>query len=326
MKKIKFSALLLALAGCTLSLYAQMGLAIRLNRKNYMRYEQIFACVTLRNDTGKPLLFGSNPNLQGFVLFDIRDENNRPVPQRQDREIAVTGLYLAPGATKNMVIPLSRYYDLTTSGNYRVYAYVSHNMLPREFRSKDTTFRISDGLEAWKKKVGVPDVSGNRTPAPGNERTYSIKILNDGGYRSYYLQVEDPGHILAVTRIGNEVSYEKFHAEVDMLSRIHLLMPVAPRVYHYMSFNADGLNLASNYWKTTSTIPMLYRDPQTGTVTRVGGDPAIKGIDYRDPKEGRMSVSDLLEETPQNKPRLRRSETLVDLGENVMPQKAADEK
>lgn len=325
MKKIKLFALLLIFFSSAVSLYAQMGLAVRLNRKNYMLYEQIFACVTLRNDTGKPLLFGSTPEFQGFVLFDIRDENNRPVSMRPDREIAVTGLYLAPGAIKNMVIPLSRYYNLNRAGNYRVHAYISHNMLPREFRSRDASFRITEGMEVWKKKVGMPD-TGRKKPAPGDERSYSIKILNDGGFRSYYLQVEDPGRILAVTRIGNEVSYETFHAEIDMLSRIHLLMPVAPRVYHYMSFNADGLNLASNYWKTTGTIPMLYRDPQNGTVTRVGGEPAIKGIDYRDPGEGRMSVSDLLDDTPGNAPKAPAAANLVDLGENVMPQKAADEK
>ena len=325
MKKIKCFLLVLMSAGIFLPLAAQIGLAIKLNRSNYMRYENIFACITLRNDTGKPLLFGSTPNLQGFILFDIRDENNRPVPPRKDREITVTGLYLAPGMTKNMVIPLTRYYELTENGRYRVHAYVSHNAVSREFRSKDAAFRITEGLQVWRKKVGLPDTGKNTSPADA-ERIYSIKVLENNGFRSFYLQVEDPGHILAVTRIGNEVSYEKFHAEVDMLSRIHLLMPVAPRVYHYMSFNADGLNLASSYWKTTSTIPMLYRDPDSGIVTRVGGETARKGIDYRDPKEGYLSVSELLEDNSANPvPQAPRSETLVDLGENVMPQKAADE-
>jgi hypothetical protein len=111
-----------------------------------------------------------------------------------------------------------------------------------------------------------------------------------------------------------------------MRSRIHLLMPVGPRVFHYMAFNVNGMNLANSYWKTSGTIPMLYRDPKNGEVSRIGGVPARKGIDYRDPREGRASVADILEDTPQQTPAARPDEGVIDLGEKVMPMKAADEK
>ena len=303
----------------------QIGVSIMLNRRSFMVYEHIYACVTLRNDSGRPLMFGSRPELQGFILFDIRDDNNRPVSRIPGREISVTGLYLGPGELKNMVIPLSRYYDLTKPGRYRVYAYVSHNVLPREFRSKDAMFTVSEGLEVWKRTVGLPALTGDKTPT-GGERTYSILILDDGGFRSYYLKVEDPGRILAVTRIGNMVGYEKFQAEVDMMCRIHLLMPVSPRIFHYMSFNVDGSTLASSYWKTTGTIPMLFRDEKTGLVTRIGGDEARKGVDYRDPKEGKLSIRDILDDGSAPAPQAPPHEGVLDLGEHVLPGKAADEK
>jgi hypothetical protein len=222
-----------------------------------------------------------------------------------------------------MIIPLTQYYNLSRSGKYTVYAYVSHNMLKKEYRSKDLLFYVSEGVEVWKRHVGVPDLNGKNVPG---ERIYTILSLNEGGLRSYYLQVEDEKSLLAVTRIGHQISYEKFQAEVDMLSRIHLLMPVGPRVFHYMAFNVNGMNLANSYWKTSGTIPMLYRDPKNGEVSRIGGVPARKGIDYRDPREGRASVADILEDTPQQTPAARPDEGVIDLGEKVMPMKAADEK
>lgn len=320
----KFFALTAVMAA-VMPVFARMGVGIVLNRRGYMLHEQVYACVTLRNDSGRPLMFGSRPELQGFVLFDIRDSLNRPVRRVKGEDISVTGLYLASGEIKTMVIPLGKYYDLSKAGSYRVHAYVGHNALPHEFRSKNVNFSISEGVEVWRKSVGKPDLTGDKR-ADYEERTYSIRVASDAGFRSFYLRVEDEKSIQAVTLIGHEVSYEKFQVEIDMLSRIHLLMPVAPRVFHYMSFNVDGINLASSYWKTAGTIPMLYRDPKTGKVTRMGGVEARRGIDYRDPREGRLSINDL--ETPQERksPKLVRDEGIVDLGEHVMPRKAADEK
>ena len=314
-----------ALLSATLPLCAQIGVGVALNRRSFMCYEHSYACVTLRNDSGRPLMFGNRPELQGFVLFDIRDQNDRPVRRVVDREIGVAGLYLAPGELKRMVIPLDRYYDLTKPGRYRVYAYVSHNMLPREFRSKDTVFTVNEGLQVWKRTVGLPGITGDKAP-DGGERTYSISVLDEGGHRSYYLKVEDPERILAVTRVGNMVGYEKFHAEVDIMSRIHLLMPVSPRIFHYMSFNVNGTNLASSYWKTSGSIPMLYRDEKSGKVTRIGGEEAQKGVDYRDPKEGRLSIREILEDQKTETPDAPRDEGVLDLGEHTLPRKAADEK
>ena len=84
---------------------AQMGLDIDLNRTVYMQYEPVYACISLRNDSGRALVFGNDPRLQGFILFEIRDANGRLVPKRPGAEISVTGLVLGPGEVKR--IPLT---------------------------------------------------------------------------------------------------------------------------------------------------------------------------------------------------------------------------
>ena len=127
-------------------------------------------------------------------------------------------------------------------------------------------------------------------------RTYTIRSLVEGSNRYYYLIVEDAQKVFGVMRIGRAIGQEKFQAEIDMLSRIHLLMPVSPKVGHYLAFSIDGENIANEYRKTTSTIPSLLRDPVSGTVSLVGGEPARIGIDFKDPSYGKTRASKLIED------------------------------
>ena len=300
-------------------LRAQLGLEISLNRKVYMRYEPIYACVTIRNDSGRPLLFGKDPRLQGFVLFEIRDSRGRVVLQRPNADISVTGLLLGPGEVKNMVIPIQKYYNLDRCDDYSINVFVSHNQLPEEYQSRDTYFRIDTGVKIWSRTVGIADVTGeSRGVTPAKERTYAICALSEAASKFYYLVVEDKQRTYGVMRVGREIGREKFSAEIDMLSRIHLLMPISPRVFHYLSFSIDGETIDNSYWKTTSTIPMLYRDPKSGMVARIGGAEARVGIDFRDPNRGTMTAAQILGENVNSfQPRQKKASGLVELGKGL---------
>lgn len=317
----KFSALLLVLTGI-LSAEARLVVSLAFNRRRYMIYEQIYACITIRNDSGKPLLFGERPELTGFILFDIRNSNQRLLPKRKNVEIPTYGLMIAPGEIKRMIVPLLDYYDLSKPDIYSIHAYVGHNQLKHEYRSQDLLVTVSSGASVWTKTVGLPNTGNSRTPS-GTERTYSIYRMDGDRDKYYYLRVEDDGKIFAVTRIGTYLTFMDYSVHVDMLSRIHLLMPVGPRVYHYLVFNADGMNMENSYWKTHGTEPMLYRDPKTGKVIRMGGTRARAGVDYADPNTGKISVSELLKQNDRPVP--RKDSGLVDLGAGIMPEKAADE-
>ena len=283
-----------ALTVAAAPLMAQFGIDISLNRNLYMQYEPIYACVSLRNDTGKPLLFGQNPRFQGFVLFEIRDRNGRVVPQKPGTGISVTGLIMRPGEVKRMVIPIHKYYELENTGRYTINAFVSHNLLPHEYQSRDVNFRIENGLKVWSRTVGLANIDGDEKTPSDRTRTYTIKMLREGRAQYYYLVVEDDKFTYGVMRIGRQIGIEKYSAEVDMLSRIHLLMPISTKIFHYLSFSIDGENIDNSYWKTTSTIPMLYRDPVSGIVNRIGGEEARKGVDFRDPEEGRQSLAQMM--------------------------------
>ena len=223
-------AILIVCTAATAS--AQMGMDLTLNRSMYMQYEPIYACVTLRNDTGRPLVFGKNPKLQGFLLFEVTDQRGNVVPKRPGAELSVTGLILSPGQIKRMIVPINRYYQLDRIGVYRVHAYVSHSQLPYEYKTKDLKFNVEPGVTVWKRSVGLPNLQPEQPVSEvAKARTYSLRSIIEGSTKAYYLVIDDDKMIYSVIRVGKAVGYEKFTAETDMLSRLHLLMPISPKVF-----------------------------------------------------------------------------------------------
>ena len=312
--------LLSALLACPM-LFARVNISLRLNRVTYMQYEPVFACVTLRNDTGRALLFGKDARMNGKILFDLRNSKGRQVARIANNEINVTGLMLAPGEVKNMIIPVQKHYDIDQTGTYTIAAYISHSLLPETYQSASCSFRVEPGITVWERTVGLPDLDGNSREKV-KYRTYSMRTLTESSSKYYYLRVEDKTHVYGVMRVGQVIGREKFQVEVDMLSRIHLLMPLSPRIFHYLTFSLDGLNTANSYWRTSETIPMLYRDEKTGKVTRIGGVEAKPGIDFKDPDAGKLTATKLLDQNGRSvyrdrAPKPWKDSGIVDLGKGL---------
>ncbi len=275
--------------------FAQMGMDIVLNRGTYMQYEPIFACVTLRNDTGRPLVFGNNPKLQGFLLFEVTDQKGQVMPKRKNAELGSTGLILMPGQIRRLVIPINRFYNVDTPGVYRVHAYISHALLPNEYKTKELKFYVDKGVTVWQRTVGVPELNAEKASEIARKRSYVIRtVIENATQKYFYLFVEDDDMVYAVIRVGKAVGREPFKADVDMLSRIHLLMPISPKVYQYLAFTIEGRAYASEYRKNSDTIPTLVRDPNSGIIRLMGGEEARAGIDYTDPNDGMKTGNELM--------------------------------
>lgn len=312
----------LAALGAAVTVSAQVAMDLTLNRSTFMQYEPVYACVTLRNDSGRPLLFGKRAELQGFLLFEITDQRGKPVPKRPGSDLTVTGLVLEPGQTRQLIVPINRYYQIDPAGIYRVHAYISHSLLPSEYKSPDLKFNIEPGITVWKKAVGLPDLHETEAPTVSKERVYSIRSVTDNATKAFYLVIEDDKMIYSVIRVGKAIGYEKFTAEVDMLSRLHLLMPIAPKVFHYLAFSPSGSKFADEYRKTSGTIPMLMRNPDTGMVTLIGGETARAGVDFSDPNAGLVRVAELDgadtgDGTTPPGPEPTKDKGLVDLGRDL---------
>lgn len=321
MQKILFSLVLLTLPAGSL-LFGQLGMSLEINRNNFMQFEPVYAKITFRNDTGKALLFGKSPRLQGFLMLEISGVGQKFVSKRPNKEISIDGLVLKPGEIRSIIVPVNEFYNIDQVDNYKIHAYVSHAMLAREYKTPDRFFQVEHGASIWKKTVGIPDIYAQNI-RQSDERTYEIRTMYEKRRKYYYLVVSDNKNIYGVVRLGHQMGYERLQIEVDMLSRIHILVPVTPRVFHYLSFSIDGANVNNTFWKTSTTIPQLYRNPKTGVVTRVGGVEAVRGRDFVNPDGNKKPASQILMDedienaSRQYVPRPRKNQPMFDLGKGM---------
>ncbi len=268
------------------ALYAQVAIELTIPRTTYLEYERIFARVRMRNYSGQPLVFGRDSRLSGKLLFDVSLNGKRIEPVSAD-SYPMTGTILQPGETKEIMLLLSQYYKLNKPGKYTVHAYVTHQQLPNDYKSQDSHFEVSQGVKAWSRTVGIPELLSSAVNGPRDqieERTYEIRTITNNSDRLYYLVVEDRKHIYAVLPVGRMIGMEKYRAEVDMLSRLHLLVPTAPKLFRYYVVGLDGKIEESKMFKTHKNTPQLFRNPENGSVIVVGGAPALPGVDYLEQK------------------------------------------
>lgn len=84
--KIKTFLLLSWLSCPILSVYAQINLDLSLSDYKFIRHEPIIARVLMRNDSGRPLVFGNSSRLRGELFFEIVDSRGIQV-QLRDKKI-----------------------------------------------------------------------------------------------------------------------------------------------------------------------------------------------------------------------------------------------
>ena len=46
----------------SLEIFAQLAMKLESNRKNYMTYETVYVKLTMKNQSGHPLVFGNRPD------------------------------------------------------------------------------------------------------------------------------------------------------------------------------------------------------------------------------------------------------------------------
>lgn len=266
---------------------AQVAVELSLNQEKYMQYEPIYAKVRLRNYSGRPLVFGKDESLRGELLLEIT-RNRRLLTPVSNKDISVIGTVLLPGQSDEFVFRVDRHYKMTQIGHYNIHAYVRHKKLPDVFRSPERSIEITSGVELWRRSVGVPDVlAGTRdvkmNDKPLKMRSFSLRVLEERAVRYYYVVVEDSRKVYGVIRVGREVSSAPRSQEVDMLNRLHLVVPVASRLFRYIVINLDGKIEQQEFIKRDRSVPGLVRDRKSGQVTRVGGVEAVPGVDYKLP-------------------------------------------
>lgn len=260
----------LAALGLPSTLCAQVGMRLDLNQSVYLKYEPVFARLYIRNLTGQPLSFSGHSTL----TFEIESSDKSLAEKLADPTEILNELVLPPGATKELKIRVSSYYKLRRSGFYSIRAIIQHSAMQDKYTSNNQTFSVQDGICVWDRLVSPPDLLGSdgtkiRVTTP---RKYKIISSTDGKDKYFYLVIEDDQNIYSIKRLSAESCKIAPEAEVDGLSRIHILHQVSPKIWLYIVYDTNGMEEKREvYLKNGSTTPRLNCALDTGIISISGG-------------------------------------------------------
>jgi hypothetical protein len=261
--------------------FSQVAMKLELKKNSFIKFENIFAVLAIRNMSAHPLVFGENKNLKGKLKFDIRDNKGNRVKLRNNTsENLLYGEILKPGEINDLTVSLSQMYSINKSGKYTAKAIISHPQLSSAYQSNTVNFTVSSGTLIWKMSVGVPTVNGMKNEKI-KERTYEIKTYYDGKNKVYCLIVSDDDYVYGVARIGVDLGIKKPECIVDNYSRLHILIQNSDGLYDYYIYDINcNLDEKESYEETKNTLPHLDLDKATGGVNVIGGKLLLENESY----------------------------------------------
>jgi len=286
----KFSLILLfsSVFISSFSLFAQLAMSLKLNGESYIRYEKIYAKLTIKNQSGQTIVFGTNEKLQGKITFQIDTMRGEAPRKIQEPEFEIKDTLLQAGDKTSLSIPLTKYFEFPNAGRYRVKAIVSHSQLPKAYETEPVEFNIVNGDVVWTTSAGVPlDDEGTI-----DKRKYSIISYFDGNSKILCLLVDDEKHIYGLTKIGFDIGTVKPECEVDNLSNLHMLIQNSASVFSYFVYDINCRLEDKEVYKRIDeyTTPHLFKDEKTGRINVIGGILAVEGQDYQE-KQPSVSAS-----------------------------------
>lgn len=278
----RFIILLISLAA--FPAFAQLAMVLTPNQATYMQYEPIYMHLRIRNDSGRPIVFGLNSKLQAKLHFEIRDFQNKIVNEHAGKSILLSkGKVINPGQIGDIILKFSHYFSLPHRGIYRIHAYISHPLFKEQFKSNDVRIEISPGVVIWKRTLGIPDgkiSAGGQVLSTDSSRTYYIRKLLDGKRQYYYCTLEDQNRVYQTFRMGPAIGIDRPNCIVDMSGALHILTNIAPKIYKYYTVDITGEMINDGkYYKTTKTRPELIKNTD-GKIYVSGGAPAVANVDF----------------------------------------------
>ena len=257
---------LVALFGLLVVLPVQGQVTIELDfdKDFYIADEPLFANVRITNFSGRTLKFGRDNH---WLMFSVEARDGFLVDEEGTPN--VSGEFDIPNASRGTRrVNLAPYYRVKKPGRYQVLATVFSDQLKEVLKSPSMEVNIIRATTLWQKDFGVATAEGDAYEV----RRYTlIRALNDN-VLELYIRVanRDDSKVYTVFSVGNLVSFGSPEAQVDRLSRLHLLQQYGARSFRYLVVTADGELMTRHRYDYTNSRPKLAAGPDNLIMVRGG--------------------------------------------------------
>ncbi|MFO7871493.1 MAG: hypothetical protein R6V03_08690 [Kiritimatiellia bacterium] len=207
---------------CTLFLFCSVTavsaqdirIGIELDHNSVLEFENIPVLVSVYNQSDRAVVLEDSTSPSGKPDFRFRVYRKSPVPIERIREEPIAGgLRIPAGGWREIPVDVSRYYDFTSPGTYRLHCEIDWNGKTLASASK-----ALDVIEGVKIKSIIRTM-----PEPFKSvRVYSLRYWKRAGREHLFLRVDEKGGVVnyGVMDLGPVIRVFAPYLAVDKNGRI----------------------------------------------------------------------------------------------------------
>jgi len=244
---------------------AQVTVEIAMDQEQFLPSESIPVAVKITNRSGQPLHLGAEAD---WLTFNVESADGFVVIKNS--EVPVLGAFdLESSQMGTKRVDLQSHFAMNKQGRYKVVATLRIKDWAATVPSAPKFFDVINGAHLWAQDFGVP--SG--TNAAPEVRKYTLEQANYlRSQLRLYLQVSDAAEarVYKVVAMGPMVSFCQPEAQVDRVSRLHVLWQAGAQLFLYSLVSPNGTVLQQESYDCFTSRPRLTVN-EKGDVLVVGG-------------------------------------------------------
>jgi hypothetical protein len=242
---------------------AQVSVEVDLNQETYIPHEECIAEIKVTNFSGRPIKFSGKTDWfdlvveshDGYIVEKLADP-----PEAEPFEVPSS----ARGTRR---VNLSKAFNISKIGRYRVVAMVRVPELNLDATSQRKSFDVGGGSKLWEQSFGVPAPAGQ----PMEVRRYALIQANAGKRLTLYARISDEhdDEVIRVFPLGGLLTFSRPDAQVDREGRLHVLFQTGAKIFSYNVVAPDGKLVVRQTHQISDTRPALHQ--REGVIKVAGG-------------------------------------------------------
>jgi len=256
---------------------AQVSVEVTMDQDQFLPGEALPVAVKIINRSGQSIHLGATPdwltfNVESSDSFVVTKLAEVPVLGEFDLESSQLGIKRAD---------LQPYFIVNKPGRYKITATLRIKDWSVSIPSAPKFFDVINGADLWTQDFGLPPAAGV-TNSPPEVRKYTLVEANYLRTQlRLYVRVTDPANaqVFKVAPLGTLVSFSHPEAQVDRLSRLHVLWQGGAQAFSYCIIYSDGTILRQEVYDYFTTRPRLDVNVN-GDIIVAGGTKRLQSADY----------------------------------------------
>ena len=244
---------------------AQVSVDLAMDQDQFLPNEAMRLAVKITNQSGQPVHLGADAS---WLTFSVESADGYVVIKNDEVPVVDEfDLESSQMATKH--VDLQPYFVMDKPGRYKVIATMRIKQWGLTITSAPKSYDIINGAERWSQDFGVM-VATNAAPEPRKYTLVEANYLRE--QLRLYVQVSSGAgsHVFKVTALGPLVSFSAPEAQVDRVSRLHVLWQTGAQSFCYTIVNPNGMVILQDTYDNFNSRPHLKVNT-SGEVVEQGG-------------------------------------------------------